>query len=124
MKQVFEYEEVDIIHKVLILKIQKSIEERGIYNATRFSWRLKKEKAIEAEYVLAVSKGIIKGVFIAEEWNPATKEYFPDIHEEVIGRYAFKGKEAEPKIFQYYINKKVPYKYRRQGPANPVFYSY
>ncbi|MBN2659129.1 MAG: hypothetical protein JXR86_18895 [Spirochaetales bacterium] len=117
-------EEAVFQHKVLMITINRLASERGIYDATRFSWKISKNKVKEVEYVLGVIQGMIVGVFKPIKWMDATVENFPEFHEDAPGRIAFVGEDAEDYILQQYMRKRVPDSYRKRGAANPVKYSF
>jgi len=64
-------------HKVLLISVNRSAAETSLYDATRYAWRIRREKAVEAEVVLATLQGLIVGAFIADDWLEATPENFP-----------------------------------------------
>lgn len=109
-------------HKIIMINVNDA-EQRELYNATRYAWKLNKDKAEEAEYVLAVCKGLIRGVFKPNKWLDATPENFPG-RELRPGRSGFEGEVAPPEICEMYLRKKVPDEYRKRGAANPIKYSY
>lgn len=109
-------------HSVLMIKINQSIKERPIYEATRYAWRIDQSKAKKAEYVIAVEYGIIVGVFKAIEWKEVTMENGFSI--EYKGRYGFVGEKAPNEVEEIYLNKKIPSKYRKGGASNPILYSF
>ena len=110
--------ETDFQHKVLVLKIPHSADKAdSIYEAVRKSWRLG-EKAKEAKYVLAVLKGCVIGVFVAQEWE----EYPSD--DGSPSRWGFVGEEAPDAIKKLYMRTRIPASMRKKGAANPVRYSY
>lgn len=109
--------------KVLMLKIGSSDTDMSVYEAVHFAWRVSKRKAEQADYVLAVCKGLIVGVFVAEKWLPATAEYFPG-HDPAQGRFGFYGREADDAIQKRYARKRVPDAFRNDRSSNPVRYSY
>jgi len=117
-------EEAVFQHKILMITINRLAAERGIYNATRFSWKISKTKVEKVEYVLGVIQGIIVGVFRPMKWMEATIENFPEFGETNPGRIAFVGEEAEPAIRDLYLRKRVPDRFRKRGAANPVKYSF
>jgi uncharacterized protein len=119
----YEAKEADLSqHKVIMINVNDA-EQRDLYNATRFAWRMSKEKAEQAEYVLAVSKGLIRGVFKPLKWMDATVANFPSLYDRP-GRIGFEGEFASPEIAELYLRKKVPDEYRKRGAANPIKYSY
>jgi uncharacterized protein len=111
-------------HKVIMIIINRSAEENGIYNATRFAWKIDKRKAEKADYVLSIIQGIIVGVYKVIEWKEATIENFPEFSKNVPGRYGFIGVEAEEEIRITFLRKRVPDIYRKKGAANPIKYTY
>ena len=115
----YEARETDIQHKALIIKINHTaLEADSIYDAVRKSWRLNVKRAKEAEYVLAVSKGLVIGVFVPEEW-----EEYPS-NDGSPGRWGFVGIEAPKDITEHYIRTRIPASMRKKGMAAPVLYAY
>jgi hypothetical protein len=110
-------------HKVMLISINRSIEETTIYEATRLAWKLNPKKANQADVVLSTRQGLIVGAFKADKWLPVTPENFPD-REEFPGRYGFYGVEADDEIKSLYVGKRVPDEYRKRGAANPIKYSW
>ena len=117
-------EEVEFKHNVLFITINRSINETSVYEAVRYAWRINVERARKAEYVLAVEKGLIVGVFRATEWKTATEKNFPEKETHNENRYGFIGEEAPLEIQVIYLRKRIPDRYRQQGAANPVKYSF
>lgn len=117
-------EEAVFEHKILMITINKLATERGIYNATRYAWKISKKKVEHVEYVLGVIQGIIVGVFKPLEWMVATEDNFPEFHESHPDRIGFVGSEAEVEIKNLYMRKRVPDSYRKRGAANPIKYSF
>jgi len=93
----------------------------NIYAAARFAWKISIKRASKCELVLAVSDGIIVGVFKPTKWLWATKENFPEF-EPMPKRKGFIGTDAPPEIRAMYENKRVPDIYRKRGAANPIKY--
>jgi hypothetical protein len=110
-------------HRALLIKVNRSALETSLYEATRFAWKLSKNKAEEAEVILSVHLGLIVGAFIANQWLEATSVNFPGRASEP-GRYAFVGKEAPHAIQQQYVGKRIPKKYRERGAATPFRYTW
>lgn len=116
--------EVEFYHKVIIINVNQSKIERNLYNAVRVAWRISKKKAVDAEYVLAVSNGLVIGVFKPKIWLPTTKENFPILDNDVPNRFGFIGEEASLDIKTIYIHKRIPDSYRKKGASNPIKYNY
>ena len=115
----YEARETDIQHKALIIKINHTaLEADSIYDAVRKSWRLNVERAEEAEYVLAVSKGLVIGVFEPKDWE----EYRSN--DGSPSRWGFVGEEAPDDIKKFYMRTRIPASMRKKGMAAPVLYSY
>jgi hypothetical protein len=117
-------EEAQIIHKVLMITINRTALEYEYLIATRAAWKLSINRAKRAEYILAVENGLIVDVFKPAEWRVALLKDFPEIGEDRPDRIGFNGERAENDIYNHYKNKRVPEKYRKKGAANPVRYSF
>jgi hypothetical protein len=123
-------------HKCVIIKIKsETVRARGIYGAVRWAWIASLERARRADYVLAVltgSGGKVIGVFKPNKWYKATAEndrkYEHFLNEggsdENEKRIAFQGVEANNDVKNYYLNKCIPYEYKKPGMANPFLYTY
>lgn len=122
--QKYKAEEAVFAHRVLMITINNNITWRSMYDATRFAWKIDKKKAEQAEYILAIKKGIIVGVYVAREWKEASAENFPEFHEDISGRMGFVGEEAPDDIKEMYLRKRVPDQFRKKGAANPIKYSF
>ncbi len=116
-------ETAEITHRSLLITVNQSIEERPVYDAVRFAWKLKPKRAEGAELVMAVRNGLIVGVFVPERWWPAAPEHFPGKPLRP-GRYGFEGHEAPTEILRQYLRKRIPEKYQKRGAANPVRYTW
>jgi hypothetical protein len=110
-------------HKVIMINVNRSLEDQYVYEAVRYAWVIDPKKAKRAEYILAVKQGLIIGAYIATDWLRASALNFPG-HPDAPGRWGFKGAEADKKIQQMYVNKRVPEKYKKPGASNPIKYSW
>jgi hypothetical protein len=111
-------------HKALLISVNRTAVERGLYEAVRYAWKLDPARASEAETVLAVVQGLIHDAFIADEWLPATTQNFPGLQEDRPGRFGFIGHPAPAAIRETYIGKRVPDDDRKRGAANPIKYTW
>ena len=109
--------------KALMINVNKSATETSLYEATRYSWKVSKSKAEQAEVILSTLQGLIKGAFVADEWLEATAENFAG-HDPVPGRFSFVGREASEEIKHLYVGKRVPDEYRKPGASNPIKYTW
>lgn len=110
--------------KALLINVNRTATESSLsllYEATRYAWRLNKDKAKQADIILSIQQGIIKGVFVAEKWLEATSKNFPG-RTDVPGRYGFTGNPADKARANQYIGKRIPDKYTKKGASNPIKY--
>lgn len=128
----YQPETVVFQHKVLMISVNRSSKDVDLYDAVRFSWRVRVERARKAEFILATVRGIVRGVYIADEWLESTRENFPempswDADEEFEStqksRFGFRGRLAPPDIAKIYLGKKIPDVLRKKGAMSPVKYS-
>lgn len=113
-------------HKVMLISINRSIDESDLFHATRLAWRVNLSRASEAEVVLGATRGLIVGAFVPTEWKKATPENFPGIplSESDAKRYGFEGARAPDEVANLYVGKRVPDRYRKKGAANPIRYTW
>lgn len=110
-------------HNAILISVNRTaLAESSLYEATRFAWKLNPTRARQAQVVLATVLGIIKDVFIADEWLEATPANFPG-RPDMPGRYGFIGRKAPEDIYNLYINKRIPDEFRKPGAANPIKYA-
>jgi uncharacterized protein len=120
------YAAVDLEPKHSLLAISVGIsyqrENRELYDAVRYAWVLDSKKAKKAELVLAHTGGLVKGVFVPENWYRANDPSLgaPAGLEE--NRWGFVGRPADKSIKELYAGKRIPARYRKKGAANPVRY--
>jgi len=110
--------------RCLIIKIRDS--HPNVYDRVRRCWRISINKAKQTDYVLAVIKGRVEGIYISTKWYaPFDKNCnnkcpnFPCNGK----RIGFIGKEADINIQKKYLYKYLPDFYMRSGPG-PVLYTY
>ncbi len=135
----YKKEEAVFDDNVIMIAINKmwgkgDISQDELYDATRYAWKLSKEKSSRAEFALAHANGIIREVYKPEVWLPAIFENFGSIiHMEKdnikpedypSNRLAFKGGLAPQNIREKYKGKRIPAIYRKKGAANPVKYNF
>src|SRR5579872_6174640 len=81
----YEAPEAEFQHNVILISVNRSIEEQEAYDAVRYAWKISPDKARKFDYVLAVRRGVIVGVFKVDEWLPATPVNFPSFNREGYG---------------------------------------
>jgi len=113
-------------HKAMLISVNRSAEERSLYDATRYAWKVSLKKAKQAEVILATMHGLIVGAYVAHDWLDATVANFPGRAQGdgSPGRYGFVGEEASESIQGLYVGKRVPDEYRKRGAANPIKYTW
>lgn len=121
--RLYEAPVAEFVDKVILINVNLSQEGHSLYHAVRYAWRLSPQRASRADYILATTRGIIIGAFVAEQWLEATPENFPD-HAQVKGRWGFYGREAPQKIWERYVHKRVPDQFSKKGASNPIKYNY
>jgi len=111
--------------KCIIIKIHD--EYPTVKERVSRCWRINKERAEQADYVLAVIKGKVVGVFKPSQWRFASiedcKKIDCDNKKQPCGRKKFTCKEASDDIQKKYINKHIPDWFTRPGPG-PIQYTY
>jgi uncharacterized protein len=109
-------------HRLLLINVGRSSQDRDPYEAVRAAWRLNPASAEQQDYVLGHAGGIVIGVFKATSWMPVTPESFPGRvgSSEERGRWGFEGTPASADIASLYIGSRVPP--ARRGAANPIRY--
>ncbi|WP_179381271.1 LEM-3-like GIY-YIG domain-containing protein [Jannaschia marina] len=97
-------------HKLVLINInhiEEPTDRDAIYEQVRFAWRINKERAEDADYVLAVVRGVVIGAFVAEKWLPATRENFGSRAappaSEMPNRKGFVGQPAPDDIWDLYV---------------------
>ncbi|AQT44812.1 hypothetical protein BBC0244_011050 [Bartonella apihabitans] len=99
----------DFQHKLLLIKINKLTNRRDkdeVFRLVRYCWRINKNRAENADYVLAIYLGAVVGVFKAEKWLSAIPKNFPDVpycDGSEKHRFGFIGKEAPDEIKEHYM---------------------
>lgn len=110
-------------HQVLVFKVGISLEEdKDVKSAVISAWKVDKTKAANTEFILAVNRGVVVGVFYATEWLPATPENFPNSNT-ATNRWGFRGDVAPREVVDLYFGKRLPDTMRLKGAANPVKYA-
>jgi hypothetical protein len=125
-QQVIEKYEAPIVkfrHKAILITINRSIiEQDNIYDATRYAWKVDPKKASQTDIVLAIQRGLVVDVFIADQWLSATTKNFPEKLVDRPGRWGFRGRRAPSEIAKHYVRHRIPDSMRKRGAANPIKY--
>jgi hypothetical protein len=112
--------------KCIIIKIGDNLPT--LYERVRRCWKRNKERAEQADYVLAVIKSKVEGVFEPLQWCFISIEECKKINcgnnNQPCGRIGFVGKEADADAQSKYLNKYIPDKYRKPGARAAFLYTY
>jgi len=93
-------------------------DKDAIYNATKESWVIAREKIPTLKYVLSEYRGLIVEVFETESW----KEFHATTSQgRKKVRWGFTGKIAEDSFRKRYLNKSIK-EFKKSGHANPIRY--
>ena len=119
-----------VVEKPLILiSIGQLWKVRGVYGAVRGVWRMNKQRAEGYKLVLAHVRGVVRGAYIPTRWMrmQANSRDFPfeaweSNPESLSKRIGFDGVEAERAVWDRYVGKRVPAKYRKRGVQTPFQY--
>ena len=106
-------------YRLLYIKVRpQTVVDRGsLYEAVRWAWRVKPDRAEAADWVVAVVDGICSGMYEVHRWETSQRN---------PGRYEFVGREldGQSELARQHIGKPIPDQYRRRGMANPVLYGW
>jgi uncharacterized protein len=107
---------------VIFININKLYKRGGdvekIYQATKASWVIGKEKLNKIKFALSEYRGLIVEVFEVDEWYEVP---VVDKNGKQKIRWGFNGKVASDEIRNKYINKSVAHA-KKRGAANPIYY--
>ena len=113
---------VEVRHKAILITINRSYRDNmtpeELYEATRGIWVIGTRRD-EAEYAIAVYKGIVREVYSIDKWYPSgTLKYQTrgDVGPTISPRWEFSGEVAH-KIRDEYVNF-----YIGKGNQNPIHY--
>ena len=114
--------EFELMHKLIVISVDKTYEERGVYEAVRGVWSMNRTRAREHDLVLARVGRFVVGAFSVKEWVDWAPNVFPFDPEGLEGRIGFVGACADNDIWNHYVNKRVPDKLLSRGARNPFRY--
>ncbi len=115
-----------------MISINRTALERGVYDAVRFAWKLTPSEANKAKIILATVQGVIKGVFVAEQWFKPHKKTSRTlccwVRMSIITKHAQKDMgslgKMHSRISDQVLGKRIPEKFRKKGASNPIKYSW
>lgn len=106
--------------------------QQKIIRQVECAWRLNPKRAEEANYVLAVFRGMVIGAFKNSTWVAATKARFPQLQADELDRYGFTPERINDIELDYFCGEVGVDGYRPgklvpnslSGSQNPIRYSY
>ncbi len=110
----------EVRHSLILFNISVAYpkETSDPYEATSYAWRANLDRLEQYDLVLGHARGVVVGAYRPLRWIPATVRDFPlRLKEDSPGRWGFVGEPADKEIWQYYVGKRVPEKYRSQNPV-------
>jgi uncharacterized protein len=99
----------DIKEGLILINVNASqnlFDRHAIYEQVRFAWRISPKRALNADYVLAVVRGVVIGAFVADEWLEANSANFPGVphaKSDANGRFAFNGRVAPDGVWERFV---------------------
>ncbi len=83
--------------RLLIINVN-NIQDRSsvseIYNQVKGNWKLSKQRAERADYVIAAFRGVAIGIFKANKWEKSAG---------YESRFCFEGKRASPEVWEKFV---------------------
>ena len=120
----YSAEEFEVKESLLMISIGVFYYRRNTpYDAVRYAWRVNLDRARRCQLVLARLRGLVVGAYRPKVWLPATRENFPDLAksysdvDDIPGFHGFVGEDAEAEVWDYYVDKRVPERFRRSRIA-------
>jgi uncharacterized protein len=121
----YQLDEFEPQHRLLVIKLSRSLENRSLKDAVRAAWRISVERAESADFVLGVVNGVCVVVLQAKgkKWIPATKANFAFLDEDKEHRHGFEAVDVSDHVARLYLGKKLPEAFRaKKGAAQPFLY--
>jgi hypothetical protein len=130
-EKIYAAESVEIKHNVMLIKITQytnEFKDNEVYEQVRGYWKISLGSAKKVDYIFAIYKGLIKGIYVPQKWyrvdlkieNHDAPREFELKQGDNHGRVYFKGIKADQLILDYYLNKDVSYKIKKT--QNPISY--
>ena len=119
--------QITITEPAVLIRIRKSYDPKmsrqALYEVTRGVWKAG-DRREQVEIALAVFDGIVREIFLVDQWHPAGSTIYktrPREDVEIEGRWEFTGSVAPENIRSKYLDGSVAHYFSR-GHANPIFY--
>jgi len=119
-ESIFAAEAVAINDPIIAIRINKfyerNITEQRLYDVTRFCWTVDINRLENVRYIFAVYKGLVKEVYVSNEWIEIKQKDYIDMEDivtcklaekRIVGRKYFNGEIAPEDIRKKYKNKAI-----------------
>lgn len=113
---------IDPQHKLLFIKTKwTTVDDHGcVYEAVRRAWKIDRNRANRANFILAIIDGVCAGIFKSSSWIISPGDEKKSKREQ---RSEFRGDTVLSKnITDRYYNKVVPDEIWKPGATNPIRY--
>ena len=127
--RLYNAEKLDKIDNDCILininkKYQRGKGEDSIYNATKETWTIRKDKLPNLKYVLSEYRGLVVEVFEVKKWYDKERGFTSKAkrHGQTKIGYGFDGEVAPDEIRSKYINKSIAHT-KKRGAASAIRYN-
>lgn len=104
----YDAPEFELDRPLIMIAVGKTYEERGVYEAVRGVWNMRRERAEKYDLVLARVGRFIVGAYEVCEWIDWAPGLFPFDPEGLEGRIGFVGTPADKEVRDRYVQKRVP----------------
>lgn len=129
IKRLYNAQPLDKIgNDCILININKRYKrgsgEQSIYQATKETWTIDKDKLPRLKYVLSEYRGLIVEVFKVDKWYEKERGYTPKAKkygQTKIG-YGFDGVVAPDEIRNLYLNKSIAHT-KKKGAASAIRYN-
>ena len=104
-----DWEPTENLILININKLTDRSSVEAILKQTQLAWRISRERAESADYVLAVVRGVVVGAFKPHAWLDATHANFPEQileEEDMPNRKGFTGVPAPDDIWEKYVGQR------------------
>jgi uncharacterized protein len=105
-------------------KYKRGIGGQSIYQATKETWTIRKNKLPQLKYVLSEYRGLIVEVFKINEWYEKERGFTPKAKQfgkTKIG-FGFNGEVAPDEIRNQYLNRSIAH-IKKKGAASAIRYN-
>ena len=118
----YDAPEFELQHKLIVISVGKTYEERGVYEAVRAVWDMNGARARQHDLVLARVGRFVVGAYKVKKWIDWAPNVFPYDPEGLEGRVGFVGTCADKEIWDHYVGRRVPERLLSRGARKAFRY--